>query len=56
ALNAGLEALTLALLESVNTGAWEDDGTGTAVATLIAAGVPEERAAQVVAEVSAAQD
>ncbi|MES4903138.1 MULTISPECIES: TetR/AcrR family transcriptional regulator [unclassified Streptomyces] len=43
-LSAALEALTLSLLESVNTGAWEDDGTRTAVATLLAAGVSEQSA------------
>jgi AcrR family transcriptional regulator len=53
ALSAGLEALTVALLESVNSGALEDDGTRTAIAALIAAGVPEERAAVVVGEVAA---
>ncbi|MFH8769824.1 TetR/AcrR family transcriptional regulator [Streptomyces sp. NPDC085866] len=52
-LNAGLEALTLSLLESVNAGAWEDDGTRTAVATLVAAGVPERQAADVVEAVAA---
>ncbi|MDH6213674.1 TetR/AcrR family transcriptional regulator [Streptomyces pseudovenezuelae] len=53
ALSAGLEALTVALLEAVNSGAFEDDGTRTATAALIAAGVPEERAAAVVGEVAA---
>ncbi|MFF4507999.1 TetR/AcrR family transcriptional regulator [Streptomyces sp. NPDC001401] len=52
-LSAGLEAMTVALLEDVNTGALEDDGTRTAVATLIAAGVPEKRAGAVVEEVAA---
>jgi AcrR family transcriptional regulator len=47
-LSAGLEAMTVALLEEVNTGAFEDDGTRVAVATLIAAGVPEEQALTVV--------
>ncbi|MFE0250160.1 TetR family transcriptional regulator [Streptomyces sp. NPDC059010] len=47
-LSAGLEAMTIALLEEVNTGALEDDGTRVAVATLIAAGVPEKRARVVV--------
>ncbi|GCB45383.1 TetR/AcrR family transcriptional regulator [Streptomyces sp. NL15-2K] len=51
-LSAGLESLTIALLESVNTGAWEDDGTRIAVATLIAAGVPEKRASAVVNDVA----
>ncbi|WP_211128595.1 TetR family transcriptional regulator [Streptomyces yatensis] len=52
-LSAGLEALTLALLEQVNTGALEDDGTRSAVAMLIAAGVPEQRACAVVEDVAA---
>ncbi|NUP16097.1 MAG: TetR/AcrR family transcriptional regulator [Streptomyces sp.] len=44
-LSTGLEAMTVALLEAVNAGALEDDGgTRVAIATLIAAGVPEERA------------
>ncbi|MFJ9741216.1 TetR/AcrR family transcriptional regulator [Streptomyces sp. NPDC101166] len=53
-LSAGLEAMNVALLEQVNAGAWEDDGTRLAVATLVAAGVPEERAVTVVAEVVSA--
>jgi AcrR family transcriptional regulator len=52
-LSAGLEAMTVALLEEVNTGALEDDGTRTAVAVLIAAGVPEKRASAVVEDVAA---
>ncbi|MEU6256888.1 helix-turn-helix domain-containing protein [Streptomyces sp. NPDC047043] len=52
-LSAGLEAMTVALLEDVNTGALEDDGTKTAIATLIAAGVPEKQASAVVQEVAA---
>jgi AcrR family transcriptional regulator len=52
ALSAGLEGMLLALLESVNIGALEDDGTRTAVVTLVAAGVPEERARAVVDEVA----
>ncbi len=55
-LSAGLEAMTLALLEEVNTGALEDDGTRVAVATLIAAGVPRERARAVVDDVASAKD
>ncbi|MFC4500234.1 MULTISPECIES: TetR/AcrR family transcriptional regulator [Streptomyces] len=51
-LSAGLEAMQVALLEEVNTGALEDDGTRTAVTALIAAGVPVERARAVVAEVA----
>nr|WP_162794172.1 TetR family transcriptional regulator [Streptomyces paludis] len=52
-LSAGLEALTVALLEEVNSGALADDGTRVAVTTLIAAGVAEERARLVVDEVAA---
>lgn len=50
-LSAGLEAMTVTLLEEVNSGALEDDGTRVAVATLIAAGVPEERACVVVDDI-----
>jgi AcrR family transcriptional regulator len=53
-LSAGLEAMAVALLEEVNTGAFEDDGTRVAVATLIAAGVPEEQALTVVDVAAAA--
>ncbi|MEU4895762.1 TetR/AcrR family transcriptional regulator [Streptomyces sp. NPDC044780] len=53
-LSAGLEAMTVALLEQVNTGALEDDGTRAAVAMLIAAGVPREQASAVVDAVAAA--
>ncbi|WP_198655127.1 TetR/AcrR family transcriptional regulator [Streptomyces geranii] len=52
-LSAALEAMTIALLEEVNTGALEDDGTRVAVALLIAAGVPAKRAREVVADVAA---
>ncbi|MQY40515.1 hypothetical protein SRB17_85480 [Streptomyces sp. RB17] len=52
-LSAGLEAMTVALLEEVNTGTFEDDGTRVAVATLIAAGVPEEQALTVVDDAAA---
>jgi AcrR family transcriptional regulator len=52
ALSAGLEAMTITLLEEVNAGALEDDGTRTAVAILIAAGVPEEQARVVVDDVA----
>ncbi|GLP66441.1 TetR family transcriptional regulator [Streptomyces sp. TUS-ST3] len=55
-LSAGLEAMTVALLEEVNTGALEDDGTRVAVTTLIAAGVPEKRAQIVVDQVAAAEE
>ncbi|MGX1915155.1 TetR/AcrR family transcriptional regulator [Streptomyces phaeochromogenes] len=51
-LSSALEALTISLLESVNTGAWEDDGTQTAVAALVAAGVPEKEASAVVESVA----
>jgi AcrR family transcriptional regulator len=51
-LSAGLEAMTVALLEQVNAGALEDDGTRVAIAQLIAAGVPERRARSVVADVA----
>ncbi|WP_262063262.1 TetR/AcrR family transcriptional regulator [Streptomyces sp. STR69] len=47
-LSAGLEALTIALLEELNTGELEDDGTYAAVAALIATGVPEKQARDVV--------
>ncbi|MGX1474221.1 UNVERIFIED_CONTAM: AcrR family transcriptional regulator [Streptomyces canus] len=52
--SAGLMALIVALVESVNTGALEDDGHRIATATLIAAGVPEDRASAVVEEVASA--
>ncbi|WP_181801686.1 TetR/AcrR family transcriptional regulator [Streptomyces shenzhenensis] len=52
-LSAGLEAMTVALLEAVNTGALEDDGgTRVAVTTLIAVGVPEDRACAVVEDIA----
>ncbi|PAZ14828.1 TetR family transcriptional regulator [Streptomyces sp. SA15] len=51
-LSAGLEAMTVALLEEVNTGALRDDGTRTAIAMLVAAGVPEKRASAVVDDVA----
>lgn len=48
-LSSGLEAMHFALLEAVNTGALASDGAGdAAVVTLIAAGVPEERAERIV--------
>lgn len=55
-LSSALEALTISLLESVNTGAWEDDGTRTAVATLVAAGVREKEATAVVEGVGVASE
>ncbi|PBC71073.1 TetR family transcriptional regulator [Streptomyces sp. TLI_235] len=52
-LGSALEALTLALLEAVNAGAWEDPaGTATATETLIALGVPTETAADVARDLS----
>lgn len=44
ALSAALEAVALSLVESVNAGVWQDDGTATATATLIAAGVSAKHA------------
>ncbi|WP_416980548.1 TetR family transcriptional regulator [Streptomyces sp. T028] len=55
-LSAGLEAMTVALLEEVNSGALEDDGTRVAVTTLIAAGVSEHQARAIVDDVAATQD
>ncbi|MFF1674688.1 TetR/AcrR family transcriptional regulator [Streptomyces sp. NPDC058256] len=62
-LSAGLEAMSVAFLEAVNTGDLEDDGVRVATSTLIAAGVPQERAravaeavAPTVAAESAADD
>ncbi|MFJ1598736.1 TetR/AcrR family transcriptional regulator [Streptomyces sp. NPDC088261] len=43
-LSTALEAMALSLIESVGAEAWRDDGTATATATLIAAGVPARRA------------
>ncbi|MFG1666174.1 TetR/AcrR family transcriptional regulator [Streptomyces sp. Y7] len=56
AMSAGLEAMTVALLESVNDGLLEDDGTRVAVALLIAAGVPEDRARSLVGTATATSD
>ncbi|WP_328675310.1 TetR/AcrR family transcriptional regulator [Streptomyces sp. NBC_01261] len=55
-LSAGLEAMSIALLEEVNSGELEDDGTHAAVASLIAAGVPEKQARVVVDEVAPGDD
>lgn len=55
-LSAGLEAMTVALLEEVNSGALEDDGTRVAVTTLIAAGVPEQQARAIVDDVVSTRD
>jgi hypothetical protein len=52
ALSAGLDALTAALLESVNDGVLDDDVVPLVIATLIAAGVPEKCASDVVVDVS----
>jgi AcrR family transcriptional regulator len=52
-LGAALEGMTIALLEEANSGTFEDDGTRTAVATLIAAGVPEQQARTVVDGIAA---
>ncbi|MER7374254.1 TetR family transcriptional regulator [Streptomyces lanatus] len=52
AMSAGLEGMTVALLESINDGLLEDDGTRVAVANLIATGVAEERAREVVEAVA----
>ncbi|MFI9827296.1 helix-turn-helix domain-containing protein [Streptomyces sp. NPDC051913] len=55
ALSAAMEAYTLGLLEGVNAGFWSGDARQAAVASLIAVGVPVERAERVVAEVVAEQ-
>lgn len=47
-LSRALEAHILALLDSVNSGVWADDGTGTATTTLIAAGADRDAAASTV--------
>ncbi|MFE2578720.1 hypothetical protein [Streptomyces sp. NPDC059378] len=52
ALSAGLEALTVALLGSVNDGLLDDDVVPLVIAALIAAGVPEKRPSDVVVDVS----
>ncbi|GAB2601863.1 TetR/AcrR family transcriptional regulator [Streptomyces capparidis] len=54
ALSAALEAMTVALLESVNAGELENDATRVAVAMLVAAGVPQARARAVVGEIAPA--
>ncbi|MET9779166.1 helix-turn-helix domain-containing protein [Streptomyces sp. NPDC006367] len=51
-LSTGLEAMIVALLEQVNTGALEDDGTRAVVAVLVAAGMPYDRARAVVEAVA----
>lgn len=52
ALSAGLEALTVALLDSVNDGVLDDDDVPLVIVPLTAAGVPEKRASDVVVDVS----
>ncbi|MFB7512605.1 TetR/AcrR family transcriptional regulator [Streptomyces sp. NPDC056144] len=52
AMSAGLEAMTVALLEAVNRDELIDEGAPVAVAVLVAAGVPVERARAAVAEVA----
>ncbi|MEU9958651.1 TetR/AcrR family transcriptional regulator [Streptomyces sp. NPDC050982] len=47
-LSRALEAHMLALLDSVNSGIWADDGTGAATTTLIAAGADRDVAASTV--------
>ncbi|NNN34025.1 TetR/AcrR family transcriptional regulator [Streptomyces sp. S3(2020)] len=47
-LSRALEAHLLALLDSVNSGVWADDGTSAAAAALIAAGVPSDIAVSTV--------
>ncbi|MFB7665013.1 TetR/AcrR family transcriptional regulator [Kitasatospora sp. NPDC056138] len=53
-LATALQGLTFSLLESVNLGEWQDDGTEATIVTLIAAGVSPTRAAAVVHELRAA--
>ncbi|MFD3313186.1 TetR/AcrR family transcriptional regulator [Streptomyces sp. NPDC058694] len=47
-LSRALEAHILAVLDSVNSGNWTDDGTGAATSTLIAAGTDRDVAASTV--------
>ncbi|MFC8090496.1 TetR/AcrR family transcriptional regulator [Streptomyces sp. NPDC057301] len=47
-LSGAIEAHLLALLGTVNSGIWADDGTGAATAALIAAGVDSDTAAATV--------
>ncbi|XUL93586.1 TetR/AcrR family transcriptional regulator [Streptomyces galilaeus] len=47
-LNRALEAQMLALLECVNSGLWNDDGTAATIAALITAGVGRDSAAAAV--------
>ncbi|AEW98798.1 TetR/AcrR family transcriptional regulator [Streptantibioticus cattleyicolor] len=54
-LSAALQGISFALLESVNLGAWEDDGTSAAVTHLIAAGVAPERALEIARTIGPAE-
>ncbi|MFE7649807.1 TetR/AcrR family transcriptional regulator [Streptomyces phaeoluteigriseus] len=51
-LSRAIEGLVPALLECVNAGTWTDDGTRTATAALIAAGVDSDLAAAQVPRIS----
>ncbi|MFF5477118.1 TetR/AcrR family transcriptional regulator [Streptomyces sp. NPDC012935] len=53
-LSGAIEAHLLALLGTVNSGIWADDGTGAATAALIAAGVDSDAAAVTVRRLRAA--
>lgn len=53
-LSRALEDLLLALLDSVNSGAWHDDGTRSAIAALIAVGADDAIAVARVRELSRA--
>ncbi|MEU9051313.1 TetR/AcrR family transcriptional regulator [Streptomyces sp. NPDC048384] len=52
-LSGAIEAHLLALLGTVNSGIWADDGTGAATAALIAAGVDSDTAAATVRQLHA---
>ncbi|MGW1610750.1 TetR/AcrR family transcriptional regulator [Streptomyces sp. NPDC002285] len=52
-LSGAIEAHLLALLGTVNSGIWADDGTGAATAALIAAGVDSDTAAVTVGRLHA---
>jgi AcrR family transcriptional regulator len=49
-LTSALQAMSLSLVQSVNDGIWADEGSGIAIAVLIAAGVPAEAAEKAVTE------
>ncbi|WP_328880393.1 TetR/AcrR family transcriptional regulator [Streptomyces sp. NBC_00299] len=55
-LSGAIEAHLLALLGTVNSGIWADDGTGAATAALIAAGVDSDTAAATAALIAAGVD